>query len=86
MSRRTPVTLAAGGKSERQVPAGEIVVPDLWHLASAVKAGKVLRSREEMAAQIKEVWHLAHDLHNHILHSVDLGPMELLATTHEEDE
>jgi hypothetical protein len=85
------VTLAAGGKNEREVAAGSIVVPDLWHICRLIEQAakgqgeEAERTAARMAERVKRTWHLAHDLHNHILHSVDLGPMELLATTYEGD-
>ena len=86
MSRKTPVTLAAGGKNEHVVPAGQIIIPDLWGVARAVQSGKVLGSREQMADLIKQVWHLAHDLHNHALHQIDLTPAEILSTAGRDEE
>jgi len=91
VSRHTLVTLAAGGSEERQVAAGIIVIPDLWHICRFIEqeakgqGEDAERAAARMAGRVKETWHLAHDLHNHILHSVDLGPMELLATTYEGD-
>jgi hypothetical protein len=53
------VILSHNGSNRRSVDVEEITVPDLWHLAMAQK-------RPEDQKAILEVWHLAHDLLDHI--------------------
>lgn len=62
MSRTTLVTRARGGTAEQTLPAGDIVVPDLWHIYIALKN----EQRPQAAEAVLEVWHLAHDLLKHI--------------------
>jgi hypothetical protein len=62
MSRETPITRAPGGTAERTVQAGEITIPDLWHIAMRLRdQGQHLNSDA-----VLEAWHLCHDLLKHI--------------------
>ena len=68
------VTLAKGASGEREVPIGEIEVPNLWHIAMDLNKKQekvyVLWHGEftwVLAGDyILECWHLAHDLKRHI--------------------
>ena len=90
MSARTLITLGAGGSAERQVPCGQIQIPDLWHIANFIAAqGRSAEERtraEQMAEAILRVWHVAHDLQNHILRQTDPTPVEVLVQAHNEEE
>lgn len=37
-------------------------IPDLWHIARAVRGGNVMQNRHNAADMILEVWHIAHHL------------------------
>jgi hypothetical protein len=52
------ITRAKGGTGERSVGLAEIRIPDLWHLASALKEAGC----GEQSGEVLECWHLAHDL------------------------
>ena len=66
MSTLTKVTLAKGGTEERVVRAGDIIIPDLWHIAEAlIKTGQVADG-PGCADSILQCWHLCHDLKRHI--------------------
>ena len=63
------ITLNPGAPSEQTIEPGAIQVPDLWHLAQALKDNgndfflrdvKILHL--EASAAILETWHLAHAL------------------------
>ena len=59
MSEHTPVTLARKGSARRIVLAGELEIPDLWHIA--------MKLDEPAQAAVLKVWHLCHDLKQHII-------------------
>tara|TARA_Y100000310_G_scaffold104459_1_gene102764 strand:- start:493 stop:729 length:237 start_codon:yes stop_codon:yes gene_type:complete len=69
------ITRAAGGSEERQVPCGQIQIPDLWHLVGWLRR----QNMGQRAEEVLEAWHIAHDLQNHILHQPDFTPVEVLA-------
>lgn len=52
------VTLAKGGTRERKVRPEDIEIPDIWN--ASFLAGKD-------GEQIRDVWHLAHDLKRHAI-------------------
>lgn len=66
MANDTKVTLCTGGEGEHTASISKIIIPDLWHIARAVRACDGIMYRDKSADQILEVWHLAHDLKNHI--------------------
>ena len=53
------ISTAAEGQKRRDVPIEDIEIPDLWHIAG--------RLPEKEREQVLDVWHLAHDLLNHLL-------------------
>ena len=62
-------TRSKGGTAEREEPINGITVPDLWHLAQALKDGKLTRNKTILAKAAEEVlecWHLAHDMKRHL--------------------
>ena len=62
-------TRSKGGTAEREEPINGITVPDLWHLAQALKGGNLTRSKPILAKAAEEVlecWHLAHDMKRHL--------------------
>ena len=72
-TKRT-VTLKRGAPGEHEVPVDEIQVPDLWHIAQALK-----KSGEKVYVAVNgeftwvlagdyvlDCWHLTHDLVRHI--------------------
>jgi hypothetical protein len=59
------VILSPKGSARKEVPIGEINIPDLWHIAMAYPEN----SREREA--ILETWHLAHDLKRNLAGDVD---------------
>ena len=64
------ITLNPGYPSERTVDIFTVQVPDLWHLAQALKNGPITRSKAVQARagdDILELWHLAHALKRYIL-------------------
>ena len=66
MANETKVTLSRGGSGEKTVPISQVQIPDLWHLAQAVRTSKKLWAGQEACDLILEVWSRAHDLKNHI--------------------
>ena len=62
-------TRSKGGTAEREEPINGITVPDLWHLAQALKDGKLTRNKTilaKAAEEVLEAWHLAHDMKRHL--------------------
>ncbi len=62
-------TRSKGGTAEREEPINGITVPDLWHLAQALKDGNLTRNKTILAKAAEEVlecWHLAHDMRKHL--------------------
>ena len=56
------VILNKGGTKERSVDVKKLQVPDMWHIV--MRAGNVRDQKK-----ILEVWHLCHDLLNHLKQS-----------------
>jgi hypothetical protein len=59
------LTRATGVKE----PIDGITVPDLWHLAQALKDGTLTRNKTILAKAAEEVlecWYLAHDMKRHL--------------------
>ena len=62
-------TRAKGGTAECEEPINGITVPDLWHLAQALKDGNLTRNKTILAKAAEEVlecWHLAHAMKKHL--------------------
>jgi len=59
MSERTKITFHKGGTAEYTLPVNHVVIPDLWHIAQS-------QSEPYATKAILEVWHMAHNLLNHI--------------------
>jgi len=62
-------TRAKGGTAECEERINGITVPNLWHLAQALKDGNLTRNKANLAKAAEEVlecWHLAHDMKRHI--------------------
>lgn len=53
------ITRAKGGTAEHRVRVEEIQIPDLGNFALSLP--------EPWQSQVQELWHLCHDLHNHLL-------------------
>lgn len=93
MSMRTKITLAKGGTLEQVVTAGEIQLPDLWHLAYNLKEIAAQKPRlaskcgirPDSGDQLLELWHLAHDLLRTLQEAVDIAPLETLAKAADEE-
>ena len=51
------ITLNKGGSAEKVVDIKDIQIPDLWHTYLAMRQVDTFDTN-----QIKETWHLAHDL------------------------
>jgi hypothetical protein len=78
------ITLNPGYPSELTTTPGAIQVPDLWHLAQALKDnGKDFFLRDvkilhlEASTGILDTWHLAHALKRYIQDQEDRRPLEV---------
>ena len=58
LAMATTITRSKGGTKERQVPINLITIPDLWHIANRLPVTD--------CDLVLEVWHLAHDLLQHV--------------------
>lgn len=67
MSTQTKVTLFKGGTKEHTVRAGAVVIPDLWHIAQAIKERGKLKNGPACAEMILDCWHIAGALRQHII-------------------
>lgn len=60
------ITLSRGGSEERRVALDDVYIPDMWHLAMAIKGDRIRRlskaEREQLCEMVLECWHRAHDL------------------------
>ena len=65
----TQVTLSKGGTAEQTVDAASIDIPDLWFITQ--------RLDEADQDVILKVWHIAHDLKQHILDNDEVLPETL---------
>jgi hypothetical protein len=54
------IVLSPGGSARREVELDEIQVPNLWHIAQALRT--VAIKDPEASDMVLETWHLAHDL------------------------
>jgi len=66
MSKNTRVTLNKGGSLERTIPINQVVIPDLWHIAEAVRKSKAPWAGRQAANLILKCWSRANDLKRHI--------------------
>lgn len=64
--KKKMVTLCRGGLEEKTLSIEEIEIPDLWHIAMAMKKGKIWLGMERDAEWVLKTWHFAHDLKRHI--------------------
>lgn len=55
------VTRSPNGNARHEKPLDQIVIPDLWHIAQAIKA----KFGPEVYREVIDTWHLAHDLLTH---------------------
>jgi hypothetical protein len=60
------VVLSLGGEDEHIVDLRKHEVPDLWHILP-----RITKPADREA--VREVWHLSHDLRQHILKKADGG-------------
>ena len=66
MAATTKVTLNKGGSEEKTIEIGKLSIPDLWHIAEALrKKGKVANG-PGCATAILICWSIANDLRRHI--------------------
>lgn len=59
------VTLARGGTEQRTLNLRDVKIPDLWHVAQAIREGKLYLSpqgRQDVSDMIIETWNIAHQL------------------------
>ena len=63
------ITQAKGGTAERQVDVATLQVPDLWHIAIALKQGKADNLTPAAGDVVLNCWSLCHDLLKHIRES-----------------
>lgn len=71
MSSKTKITMSRGGTDEHELPVSEIKIPDLWHIASALRCDKRIDSGSKSAGMVLKCWGIAHDLKNHIISQPD---------------
>lgn len=69
MSNETIITLYAGGTEERNLPVSKITIPDLWHIAEAIRQHGRVADGPGCADLILECWQIAHGLKRHIQES-----------------
>lgn len=67
MSNKTKVALFKGGTQERTVEAGKIAIPDLWHIAQAIRTGDKITNKAACCEQILDCWHICGALRAHII-------------------
>lgn len=69
MANNTKVVLSKGGSHQKTVPASEINIPDLWHIAEALRKNGQVADGPGCADLILECWNHAHGLKRHIVES-----------------
>ena len=70
---KTTVTRNAGGQNPKETMATSIHIPDLWHIAMALKELSKKDGNKWMdfaADEVLEAWHIAHDLKHHVINSL----------------
>jgi len=66
MANDTIVTLSKGGSKEATKPISKIEIPDLWHIAEAIRKTGTVADGPGCASLILECWHKALDFKRHI--------------------
>lgn len=66
MSNQTKMTLCKGGSGEKTLPISQINIPDMWHIAQAIRMTGKVADGPGCADLILECWNRAHDFKNHI--------------------
>jgi len=66
MANETKVTLSKGGSAEKTMPISQISIPDLWHIAEAIRTTGKVANGPGCATMILECWGLAHSFKSHI--------------------
>ena len=66
MANDAKVTLNKGGTGEKVVSISEVSIPDLWHIANAIREHGKVADGPGCAELILECWSRAHDLKRHI--------------------
>jgi hypothetical protein len=61
------VTLFKGGTNQTTVPINEVYIPDLWHIAQAIRIGAPILDPETACEMILMTWCTAAWLKGHIL-------------------
>ncbi len=69
MSNKTKVILNKGGTKEKTVPIDRVGIPDLWHIAEALRKDGKVDDGPGCADLILECWSRTHDLKRHIQES-----------------
>jgi hypothetical protein len=62
--KKLRIIRAEKGSGERIEAVKDLTIPDLWHVAEAVRA----QGFGESADQIVDVWFMAHELRSALLH------------------
>lgn len=71
MSSETKVTLFRGGTKQLTLEAGKVIIPDLWHIAEAIRQGKKLKNKTACCEAILNCWHICGALREHIINQPD---------------
>jgi len=69
MAIEKTVTLFKGGTKEKTLPISQVEIPDLWHIAEAIRTnGRIggKAGRERAADMILDCWHICGALKEHI--------------------
>ena len=69
MASKTKVTLNKGGSKKKTIPISQVEIPDLWHIAEAIRKDGKVADGPGCADLILECWSRAHDLKRHIQES-----------------
>ena len=69
MANQTKVTLNKGGSKEKVVPISQVDIPDLWHIAEAIRVNGRVSDGQGCADLILKCWSRAHDFKRHIQES-----------------
>ena len=69
MANETKVTLNKGGSKETTMPISQVNIPDLWHIAEAIKRNGKVADGPGCADLILRCWNRAHDFKRHIQES-----------------
>lgn len=66
MAWNTKVTLFKGGTREKTLPISHVCIPNLWHIAEAIRTNGKVADGPGCAKIILEAWHIAGALRRHI--------------------